>query len=618
MLVLLFVHIFQDKHLPIIKYKTDLLQSIIKTNVIMIFGNTGCGKSTQLTQIIYDHKSSHSGIICCTQPRRIAAISLAVRVAKERNSLVGNLVGYAVRFEENLSKKTIIKYVTDGLLIKDSFSDPLLSAYFCIILDEAHERTINTDLLLGICKKVLSMRFEFKLIVTSATLELRKFSFFYNKCPIFIIPGKLFKINIFYLKKFQFNYLSSTFNTIIKILESTKTGNILVFLTGKSEIDFISNILNIFFSKNKKFPNLYIYSLFSIKIFQYCPNFVRKCILSTNIAETSLTIPGVKFVIDNGYCKTKFFDVIHKTEILTIIPISKSAANQRSGRAGRIGSGKCFRLYSESVYKYEMKKNSISEIKRVKLTDMVLILKSLDYTDINDFDFFEKPYFKSISFALEELYKLKAICSNGRISDLGIILSYFPIDVKLSKSLITSISLKCLIEVVVIISLLSENHSLIELGLKKKYCFEKFKSSFGDHLTFLRIYKLWIKEQYSLKWCKQHGISSFGLFQARKICKQILNILKKFQISINCLNSSKFKICKSFSSGYFLNSAKKIKHDSYQVNKTNSSYKIFSFYNNIIEYPKWIIFHEIRNYGREFLYIICKIKLSWITKYFFL
>lgn len=156
-------------------------------------------------------------MICCTQPRRIAAISLATRVAKERNSLVGNLVGYAVRFEENLSQKTVIKYVTDGLLIKDSSADPFLSAYFCIILDEAHERTINTDLLLGICKKILFLRPTFKLIVTSATLELKKFSFYYNKCPVFIIPGKLYKINIFYLKNFQFNYLTTAFNTIIKV-----------------------------------------------------------------------------------------------------------------------------------------------------------------------------------------------------------------------------------------------------------------------------------------------------------------------------------------------------------------------------------------------------------------
>ncbi|AIB09576.1 splicing factor Prp22 (nucleomorph) [Lotharella oceanica] len=622
MILSLIIHISKSNPLPIFKYKKKLQEVVANTTVTIVFGNTGSGKSTQLTQIIYDN-NVFRGLICCTQPRRIAAISLAMRVSKERNSLIGDLVGYAVRFEENISEKTSIKYITDGLLIKDSFIDPVLKNYFCVILDEAHERTINTDLLLGICKKIINIRPDFKLIVTSATLELKKFSYYFNKCPIFIIPGKLFIVNIFYLKHFQTNYLLSTFNTIIKILENTKKGHILVFLTGKNEIDFISDILYIHIRKANKKTNLSIFPLFSnigiekqIKIFQNSPQYLRKCILSTNIAETSLTIPGIKFVIDNGYCKTKFFDVKHKIEILSIIPISKSSANQRSGRAGRIGKGKCFRLYTETIYKNEMTKNLIPEIKRIKLTDMVLILKSFGYTNINDFDFFENPYPKTINFALEELYKLKAIKKNGMISNLGTILSYFPIDVKMGKSLITSVSLKCLIEVVIIISLLSENHNLLDLGTTKKLsCFEKFKSSLGDHLTLLQIYKSWIKKQYSPKWCRQYGISSFGLFQARKISKQLLNILKQFRISIICPHSSKIKICKSFSSGYFLNSAKKIQHGLYQVSKSICNYKIFSFYSNVIEYPKWIIFHEIRKYGKEFLYIICITKLKWLLNY---
>mmetsp|Transcript_27840 Transcript_27840/g.54151 ORF Transcript_27840/g.54151 Transcript_27840/m.54151 type:complete len:491 (+) Transcript_27840:142-1614(+) len=485
MLIFVLIYIFKNKQLPIFKYEKKLIKIITDTTVkkyflqvMIVFGNTGSGKSTQLTQIIYDNKinseNNSEGIICCTQPRRIAAISLAVRVSRERKSLVGNLVGYAVRFEENLSKETIIKYITDGLLIKDSFNDPLLNDYFCIILDEAHER------ILGICKNISVRRSNFKLIVTSATLELKKFSNYFNKCPIFIIPGKLFVVNVFYLKKFQFNYLSSTFHGIIKILENTNRGHILVFLTGKNEIDFISDILNIFIIKNKKISNISIFPLFSnigidkqIKIFENSPRSIRKCILSTNIAETSLTIPGIKYVIDNGYCKTKFFDVKHKIEILSIVPISKSSANQRSGRAGRVGRGKCFRLYTESIYKNEMKKTPLPEIKRIKLTDMVLILKSSGYTNIKDFDFFENPYPESINFALEELYKLKAIKRNGTISNLGIVLSYFPIDVKLSKSLIASVSLKCLVEVVIIIGLLSENNNLLDLGYLKKLKIKK-------------------------------------------------------------------------------------------------------------------------------------------------
>ena len=353
--------------LPIYKYKDRLLKTIADNQVTIIVGETGSGKTTQIPQYLADAGYTKGGLrVGCTQPRRVAAMSVAARVAEERAVKLGDQVGYSVRFENCTTDETIIKYMTDGMLLREFLNEPDLKSYSVMMVDEAHERTLHTDILFGLLKDIAKFRPDLKLLICSATLDAEKFSNYFNKAPIFIIPGRRFPVDIYYTKAPESDYVEATVVSVLQIHLTQPKGDILVFLTGQEEIDTAAEILyHRTKALGKRVSELVIAPIYAMlppeqqaKVFQPTPEGARKVVLATNIAETSLTIDGIVYVIDPGFSKQSDYNPRTDTASLTVQPVSRASAQQRAGRGGRTQPGKCFRLYTAWAFENELVQNT--------------------------------------------------------------------------------------------------------------------------------------------------------------------------------------------------------------------------------------------------------------------
>ncbi|KAG9472396.1 hypothetical protein GDO78_019824 [Eleutherodactylus coqui] len=375
------------RSLPVFPYRSDLLKAIANHQILIIEGETGSGKTTQIPQYLHEEGYTHKGMkIGCTQPRRVAAMSVASRVAQEMAVKLGNEVGYSIRFEDCTSERTVLKYMTDGMLLREFLTEPDLASYSVIIIDEAHERTLHTDVLFGLIKDIARFRPGLKVLVSSATLNTERFSSFFDDAPIFRIPGRRYPVDIYYTKAPEADYLEACVVSVLQIHVTQPTGDILVFLTGQEEIEACCEMLQERCRRlGSKIAEMLILPIYAnlpsdmqAKIFDPTPPGARKVVVATNIAETSLTIDGIIYVIDPGFCKQKSYNARTGMESLIVTPCSKASANQRAGRAGRVAAGKCFRLYTAWAYKNEMEDTTVPEIQRTNLGNVVLLLKSLD------------------------------------------------------------------------------------------------------------------------------------------------------------------------------------------------------------------------------------------------
>lgn len=616
-----------QKSLPVYPFKQDLIDAIREHQVLIIEGETGSGKTTQIPQFLHHAGFTKNDMkIGCTQPRRVAAMSVASRVAEEMGYKLGNEVGYSIRFEDCTSERTMIKYMTDGMLLREFLGEPDLASYSVMIIDEAHERTLHTDVLFGLVKDIARFRPDLKLLISSATLDAEKFSEFFDDAPIFRIPGRRFPVDIYYTKAPEADYLDAAVVSVLQIHVTQPSGDILVFLTGQEEIETANEMLQERTKKlGSKIKELIILPIYAnlpsdmqSKIFEPTPPGARKVILATNIAETSLTIDGIKYVIDPGFCKQNSYNARTGMESLIVTPISKASSNQRAGRAGRVSAGKCFRLYTAWAYKHELEDNTVPEIQRTNLGNVVLLLKSLGINDLIHFDFMDPPPHETLVLALEQLYALGALNHRGELTKLGRKMAEFPVDPMLSKCILASEQYKCAKEILTICAMLSVNNAVFYRPKDKVVHADTARVNFfrpgGDHLTLLNVYDQWEETAFSTQWCYENFIQHRSMKRARDIRDQLEGLMERVEIEISTNPGDSVAIRKAITAGFFYHTARLDKGGNYKTVKYHQTVLVHPNSSMFEDRPKWLIYHELVFTTKEFMRQVIEIDNAWLLE----
>ncbi|ORX41484.1 hypothetical protein BCR36DRAFT_180815 [Piromyces finnis] len=566
----------QRKALPIFSAREKIIKEILNNKALIIVGETGSGKTTQIPQFLHHAGLSKNGIIACTQPRRVAAMSIARRVSEEFGTRLGDRVGYSIRFDDKTSPNTLIKYMTDGMLLRELLSDNMLKKYSVVILDEAHERTLRTDILFGMLKAIQKKRDDLKIIVMSATLDAEKFSEYFDDAKIMYIAGRQFPVKLYQTIQPQEDYLDSAIVTIFQIHTEQPNGDILTFLTGQEEIEAVEKLIiehaKLLPVTAKKLIPCPIFASMPTdqqnKVFEPAPPDTRKVILATNIAETSITISGIKYVIDCGVAKVRGYNSKIGIESLTIQPISKASARQRMGRAGREAPGCCYRLYTEDAFE-ELADSTEPEIKRCNLASVILLLKASGVEDIFNFDYLDRPSKTSVARSLEQLYALGALNDDGTLSELGKKMAEFPIEPTYAKVIIQSENLGCTKEIISIVSMLSVDSIFYTPQDKREEAAEakkKFVNFDGDHITLLNVLKGYQDVHGDKDWCYENFINIRNMKHVLDVRKQLIQFCERLKIDVtaSCGHDHEV-ILKCLLSGFFQNTALRQLDGSYRA-----------------------------------------------------
>jgi len=618
------------KSLPIYEYREQFLAALSDHQILVIVGETGSGKTTQLPQYLHEAGYTKGGLkVGCTQPRRVAAMSVAARVADEMGVKVGNEVGYSIRFEDSTSDKTVLKYMTDGMLLREFMTEPDLGGYAAIMIDEAHERTVHTDILLALVKDLARERPELKLLISSATMNAQKFADYFDEAPIFNIPGRRYPVDIHYTPQPEANYLAAAITTVFQIHTTQGKGDILVFLTGQDEIEAAEqNITEIARKLGSRVPELVICPIYAnlpselqSKIFEPTPDGARKVVLATNIAETSLTIDGIVYVIDPGFVKENIYNPATGMSKLVAVPCSRASANQRSGRAGRVGPGKCFRLYTKWAFMNEMDESTTPEIQRTNLNSVVLLLLSLGINDLLDFEFMDPPPTETLIGALNQLFALQALNHKGELTKLGRQMAEFPTDPMLARAILAADKLGCVEEVLSIVSMLSEASALFFRPKDKKIHADSARARFtvkegGDHLTLLNIWNQWVDSDFSYVWAKENFLQQRSLTRARDVRDQLAKLCERVEVTISTVGASDLvPIQKAITAGFFPNAARLQRGgDSYRTVKNNNTVYIHPSSVLMDSNPpvKMVIYYELVQTTKEYMRSCLPIKPEWL------
>lgn len=615
----------QRESLPVFHFRSALIKAIKENQFLIVVGETGSGKTTQLTQYLAEAGFANTGMIGCTQPRRVAAMSVAKRVAEEVGCQLGEEVGYTIRFEDITSPSTKIKYMTDGMLQREILMDPELRRYSVIILDEAHERTIATDVLFALLKKTCKHRPDLRVISTSATLDADKFSTYFNECPIFTIPGRTFPVEILYSREPESDYLDSALVTVMQIHLTEPQGDILVFLTGQEEIDTSCEILHERMKAlGPNVPKLHILPVYSAlpneqqsRIFDPAPPGERKVVIATNIAETSITIDHIYYVVDPGFVKQNAYDPKLGMDALIVTPISQAQANQRAGRAGRTGPGKCFRLYTEQAFQTEMLPTTIPEIQRQNLAYTILMLKALGINDLLNFDFMDPPPTNTMLTALEELFALGALDTEGLLTRLGRKMADFPMEPSLAKVLIASVELGCTDEMLSIIAMLNIPTVFYRPKEKQQQADQKkakFHDPSGDHLTLLNVYNGWKKSGSSNPWCYENFIQARAMQRAQKVRDQLVQIMQRHRHPIvSCLRDTA-KVRRAMCAGFFRNAARKDPQEGYKTLIEGTPVYLHPSSALFGKQAEWVIYHTLVMTTKEYMQTTTTIEPKWLVE----
>lgn len=641
---------FSQRYLSILKTRRDLpvhaqraefLEMYQKSQILVFVGETGSGKTTQIPQfVLYDDLPQHDHkLVACTQPRRVAAMSVAERVANELDVKLGEEVGYSIRFEDMTSSKTILKYMTDGMLLREAMSDHELSRYSTIILDEAHERTLATDVLMAMLKELCVRRPDLKLIVMSATLDAQKFQRYFLDAPLLAVPGRTHPVEIFYTPEPERDYLEAALRTVLQIHATEAEGDILLFLTGEEEIEDAVRKIKLETDEMIREADagpMDVYPLYGTlppaqqqKIFQPAPKprrpggrAGRKCIVSTNIAETSLTIDGIVYVVDPGFSKQKVYNPRIRVESLLVSPISKASAQQRAGRAGRTRPGKCFRLYTEAAFKKELIEQTYPEILRSNLSNTVLELKKLGIDDLVHFDLMDPPAPETLMRALEELNYLACLDDDGNLTQLGKMASEFPLDPALAVMLISSPEFYCSNEILSLTALLSVPQIFVRPASARKRA-DEMKNLFahpdGDQLTLLNVYHAFKGPEAQAnpkQWCHDHFLSLRALQSADNVRLQLKRIMEREEVE---LMSTPFEdkkyyenIRRALVSGFFMQVAKK--------EANGKTYTTIKDNQTVLLHPStvlgqdsdWVVYNEFVLTSKNYIRTVTGVRGEWL------
>jgi len=616
----------QREYLPVYSCRSRLMDVIRENQVIVVVGETGSGKTTQLTQYMHEEGYTMHGMVGCTQPRRVAAMSVAKRVADEMGVELGQQVGYAIRFEDLTSEETVIKYMTDGVLLRESLRESDLESYSSIIMDEAHERSLHTDVLFGILRKIIARRRDLKLIVTSATLNAERFSEFFGGVPIYRIPGRTFHVEKYFAKTPPEDYVDAAVKQVMTIHLSFPPGDILVFMTGQEDIEATCQVIAERAATLDGVPPILLLPMYSqlpadlqAKIFDSAQDGVRKCIVSTNIAETSLTVDGIRYVVDCGYSKIKVYNPKIGMDALQVGPESQANANQRAGRAGRTGAGFCYRLFTERQYISEMLVNQIPEIQRTNLGNVVLLLKSLGVENLLAFDFMDPPPQENIMNSMYQLWVLGALDNTGALTPLGRKMVEFPLDPPLAKMLIFSESLGCTYEILIVVSMLSVPGVFYRPKDREEEsdaAREKFFVPESDHLTLLNVYLQWKQQNYSSSWCNDHFVHPKAMKKAREVHSQLLDIMNTQKVAHTSSKGAWDVVRKAICSSYFYNSAR-IKGIGEYVNMLTgipSNLHPSSALFGLGYTPDYVCYHELILTTKEYMSCVTAVEGEWLAE----
>jgi pre-mRNA-splicing factor ATP-dependent RNA helicase DHX15/PRP43 len=613
-----------------------------ESQILVFVGETGSGKTTQIPQFVLfdDLPQSQRKMVACTQPRRVAAMSVAERVAAEMDVKLGEEVGYSIRFEDMTSQKTILKYMTDGMLLREAMNDHNLQRYSTIILDEAHERTMSTDILMGLLKEVVLRRPDLKIIIMSATLDAQKFQRYFSDAPLLAVPGRTHPVEIFYTPEPEQDYVEAAIRTVLQIHATEPDGDILLFLTGEEEIEDAVRKISLESEEMMREADagpMKVYPLYGSlpphmqqRIFEPAPGprrpgarAGRKCIVSTNIAETSLTIDGIVYVVDPGFSKQKVYNPRIRVESLLVSPISKASAQQRAGRAGRTRPGKCFRLYTETAFKKELIDQTYPEILRSNLSSTVLELKKLGIDDLVHFDLMDPPAPETLMRALEELNYLACLDDNGDLTPLGRLASEFPLDPALAVMLATSPEFYCSNEILSITALLSVPQVFTRPHAQRKRA-DEMKNLFahpdGDHLTLLNVYHAFKGPEAQAnpkQWCHDHFLSLRALQSADNVRLQLLRIMEREEVELisTSFDDKKYyeNIRRALVAGFFMQVAKKESTGKSVYTTVKDNQSVLLHPSTVLSYDaEWVLYNEFVLTTKNYIRTITSVKPEWL------
>jgi len=631
--------IFFPENLPITEKKDHIIQAIKENSVVIISGETGSGKSTQIPKMCLAAGRGINGMVGCTQPRRIAAISIARRIAEELDEDIGQSVGYQIRFQDTTPNNAYIKVMTDGILLSETLNDRFLNAYDTLIIDEAHERSLNIDFLLGFIKSLIKKRADLKLIITSATIDTHKFSQAFDDAPIIEVSGRLYPVVLEYCPRDVFQsqnddtemtYIEMAVNVLETQWKKRRYDDTLVFMPTEQDIIETCDLIKARMRHNAQVIPLFARLPQEAQKKIFAPSTTQKIIVATNVAETSITIPNIRYVIDSGLARIPQYQPRTRTTVLPVQSISKSSADQRKGRCGRMADGICIRLYSEEDYDNRLQYTP-PEIRRANLAAVILQMMALRLGKIDQFPFIDPPETRNIHDGMEILTELGAIAQTlkgPKLTDDGRFMARLPIDPRIARMILEAEKEKCVEQIVIISAALSIQDPRERPLEKEKIADEKHAIYHDPRSDFMTLYNLWKhyhlhmashKTQSQMRiYCRKHFLSYIRMREWQDIVNQLRLILKDQHMNIDTNFHENDRlydaIHRCIVCGFLSNIAIKKQNNMFLAAK-NKEVMIFPGSSVFNKAPDWIVAAEIVETTRRFARTVGYIKSEWLELY---